>query len=86
MYYISEDNRVYVKTAKGFREVQITKDENGVVTIENLKDTLTIKVKCVCILEEVIARYLTVEKVEETNPQLPTEPNDDKKEPKKLKK
>lgn len=76
MYFISEDNKVYVKTEKGFREVKVTKDDNGLITIENLKDTLTVKVKEICILEEVVARYLTVEE----EPQLPTE------EPKKSKK
>lgn len=86
MYFISEDNKVYVKTEKGFREVKVTKDDNGIVTIENLKDAQTVNVKCVCILEEVVARYLTVEEVGEKEPQLPTEPKDDKKEPKKSKK
>jgi hypothetical protein len=80
MYFISEDNKVYVKTEKGFREVKVTRDDNGLVTIENLKDTLTVKVKEICILEEVVARYLTVEEVGEEEPQLPTE------EPKKSKK
>jgi len=82
MYFISEDNKVYVKTEKGFREVKVTKDDNGLITIENLKDTLTVKVKEICILEEVVARYLTVEEVEDKKPQLPTEV----KEPKKSKK
>ena len=65
MYYISTDNKVYVKTEKGFREVKVTKDDNGLVTIENLKDTLTVKAKEICILEEVVARYLTVEEDKE---------------------
>lgn len=86
MYFISEDNKVYVKTEKGFREVKVTKDDNGTVTIKNLKDTLTVKVKELCVLQEVVARYLTVEEVEEQEPQLPTEEKDDEKEPKKSKK
>ena len=83
MYFISEDNKVYVETEKGFREVKVKRDDNGLITIENLKDTLTVKVKEICILEEVVARYLTVEEVEEEEPQLPTEED---KEPKKSKK
>lgn len=86
MYYISTDKKVYAKTEKGFREVKITKTEDGTITIKDLKDTLTVDVECVCILEEVVARYLTVEKVEEQKPQLPTEPKDGEKEPKKSKK
>lgn len=73
MYYISADNKVYVKTEKGFREVKITRDDDGLITIKNLKDTLTVKVKEICILEEVVARYLAVKEVEEQEPQLPTE-------------
>jgi hypothetical protein len=82
MYFISEDNKVYVKTEKGFREVKVTRDDDGLIAIENLKDTSTVKVKEICILEEVVARYLTVEEVGEQEPQLPTE----EKEPKKSKK
>ena len=83
MYYISADNKVYVKTEKGFREVKVTRDDNGLIAIENLKDTSTVKVKEICILEEVVARYLTVEEVGGEEPQLPTEED---KEPKKSKK
>ena len=83
MYYISADNKVYVKTEKGFREVKVTKDDNGLITIENLKETSTVKAKEICILEEVVARYLTVEEVGEQEPQLPTEEDE---EPKKSKK
>ena len=83
MYFISEDNKVYVKTEKGFREVKVTRDDDGLIAIENLKDTSTVKVKEICILEEVVARYLTVEEVGEKEPQLPTEED---KEPKKSKK
>ena len=83
MYFISEDNKVYVETEKGFREVKVKRDDDGLITIENLKDTLTVKVKEICILEEVVARYLTVEEVGEEEPQLPTEEDE---EPKKSKK
>lgn len=61
MYYVSTDNKVYVKTSTGFREVKITKDDNGLVAIENLKEVGVIDIKCLCILEEVVARYLSVE-------------------------
>ena len=77
MYYVSTDNKVYVKTSTGFREVKVTKDDNGLVTIDNLKEVAVIDIKCLCILEEIIARYLNVE---EEKPQPKEE-----KEPKKSK-
>lgn len=80
MYYVSTDNKVYVKTSTGFREVKVTKDDNGLVTIDNLKEVGMIEIKCVCILEEIIARYLNVEEKPQEN-----EENEEK-EPKKSKK
>lgn len=65
MYYISTDKKVYAKTEKGFREVKITKTEDGTITIKDLKDTLTVDVECACTLEEVIARYSSKEEVTE---------------------
>lgn len=65
MYYISTDKKVYAKTEKGFREVKITKTEDGTITIKDLKDTLTVDVECACTLEEVIARYGSKEEVTE---------------------
>ena len=60
MYYIS-NNKVYAKLPNGFREVKISKDEEGNITIENLKDTVTIEVEEVCIIDEVIARYQAID-------------------------
>lgn len=80
MYYVSTDNKVYVKTSTGFREVKVTKDDNGLVTIDNLKEVAVIDIKCLCILEEIIARYLNVEEKPQENEEK------EEKEPKKSKK
>ena len=60
MYYISS-NKVYAKLPNGFREVKVSKDEEGNITIENLKDTVTIEVQEVCTIDEVIARYQAID-------------------------
>ena len=56
MYYISQ-NKVYVECPKGFREVKVTKDEEGIITIEPLKEVDSVKVEFICTLDEIVARY-----------------------------
>lgn len=56
MYYISQ-NKVYVDCPKGFREVKVTKDEEGKITIEPLKEVDSVKVEFICTLDEIVARY-----------------------------
>lgn len=80
MYYIS-NKKVYAKLPNGFREVKVSKDEEGNITIENLKDTVTIEVEEVCTIDEVIARYQAIDE------EKPKEDDSDKgKETKKSKK
>lgn len=67
MYYISTENKVYVQCPKGYREVRVTKDENEVINIKDLKEVANIECKEACTLNEVVARYLAKEEViEET--------------------
>ena len=82
MYYISE-NKVYVECPKGFREVKVTKDEEGTVTIEPLKEISSLKVEYICTLDEVVARYASVieekeEKVEEVEKTKKETPKNEK--------
>lgn len=61
MYYISTENKVYVQCPKGYREVRVTKDENEVINIKDLKEVANIECKEACTLNEVVARYLAKE-------------------------
>lgn len=71
MYYISTENKVYVQCPKGYREVRVTKDENEVINIKDLKEVASIECKEACTLNEVVARYLAKEEViEETQEEV----------------
>lgn len=71
MYYVSTENKVYVQCPKGYREVRVTKDENEVINIKDLKEVASIECKEACTLNEVVARYLAKEKEEEVAKEEP---------------